>query len=97
VLISHKYLRKLLSIFLYRHSGQGPWHVILREQLAANQSRNPKAKATEESSVQAGWKINFDLTQQKQSVALERKDSSSADHYLPNNKVRGWPPQNNKP
>jgi hypothetical protein len=23
----------------------------------------PKAKATEESPVQAGWKINFDLTQ----------------------------------
>jgi hypothetical protein len=43
-------------------------------------------------------KINFDLTQQKkQTVALETKDSSSADHYLPNNKVRGWPPQNDKP
>jgi hypothetical protein len=27
----------------------------------------------------------------------ETKDSSSADHYLPSNKVRGWPPQNDKP
>jgi hypothetical protein len=24
------------------------------------------------------------------------KDSSSADHYLPSNKVGGWPPQNDK-
>jgi hypothetical protein len=27
---------------------------------------------------------------------LETKDSSSADHYLPNNKVCIWPPQNDK-
>jgi hypothetical protein len=43
-------------------------------------------------------KISFDLTQQKkQTVALETKDSSSADHNLPTYKVRGWPPQNDKP
>ena len=42
-------------------------------------------------------KINWDLTQQKQTVALETKDSSSADHYLPNNKVGGGPPQNDQP
>ena len=42
-------------------------------------------------------KINWDLTQQKTDVALETKDSSSANHYLPNNKVGGWPPQNDKP
>jgi hypothetical protein len=29
-------------------------------------------------------------------VPLETKDSSSADHYLPNNKVCGGPPQNDK-
>jgi hypothetical protein len=56
----------------------------------------PKAKATEESTDQTGKKISFDLMQKKQSVALETKDSSSADHYLPNNKVGGWPPQNDK-
>jgi hypothetical protein len=57
----------------------------------------PKTKATEESLVQAGWKISFDLTQQKkQNLLLETKDSSSADHLLPNNKVRGRPPQNDK-
>jgi hypothetical protein len=33
----------------------------------------------------------------KQPVPIETKDSSSADHYLPSNKVRGWPPQNDKP
>jgi hypothetical protein len=27
----------------------------------------------------------------------ETKDSSSADHSLPNNNFRGWPPQNDKP
>jgi hypothetical protein len=27
---------------------------------------------------------------------LETKDSSSADHYLSNNKVSGWPPQNDQ-
>jgi hypothetical protein len=36
--------------------GSNPLHVILRERLKANV---PKAKATEESSVQAGWKIQF--------------------------------------
>ena len=29
-------------------------------------------------------------------MPLETKDSSSADDYLPNNKVRGRPPQNDK-
>jgi hypothetical protein len=48
--------------------------------------------------VQAGWKNQLCLNAtKKQAVALETKDSSSADHYLPNNKVRGWPPQNDKP
>jgi hypothetical protein len=58
----------------------------------------PKPKATEESPVQASWKNQFGLeTTKKQTVLLETKDSSSADHYLPNNKVGGWPPQNDKP
>jgi hypothetical protein len=40
-------------------------------------------------------KISFDLTEQnKQDVVLERKDSSPTGHYLPDNKVRSWPPQN---
>jgi hypothetical protein len=44
-----------------------------------------------------GFSFRFDLTQQKkQTVALETKDSLSADHYLSDNKVRGWPPQNDK-
>jgi hypothetical protein len=30
-------------------------------------------------------------------LLFEKEDSSSAAHYLPNNKVRGWPPQNDKP
>jgi hypothetical protein len=57
----------------------------------------PKAKATEESPVKAGWKnqLSLDATK-KQTMALETKDSSSADHNLPNNKVRGWPHQNDK-
>jgi hypothetical protein len=37
-------------------------------------------------------KISFDLTKQKkQNLPLETKDSSSADHCLPNNKVSGRP------
>jgi hypothetical protein len=58
----------------------------------------PKAKATEESWVQVGWKNQFLIHEQKkQTVALETKDSSPADYYLPSYKVRGGPPQNDKP
>jgi hypothetical protein len=57
----------------------------------------PKAKATEESPVQAGKEKSVLTCRKKKTVPLETKDSSSADHYLPNNKVRGRPPQNDKP
>jgi hypothetical protein len=39
-------------------------------------------------------KISFDLMHKKTGRALETKDSSPADYYLPNNKRRRWPPQN---
>ena len=56
-----------------------------------------KAKATEESLVKAGWKNQFGFESAKTyTVLLETKDSSSAAHFLPNNKVCGWPPQNDK-
>jgi hypothetical protein len=46
----------------------------------------PKDRATEESPVQAGTENQLDFKQQKkQTLVLETKDSSSADHYLPNN------------
>jgi hypothetical protein len=58
----------------------------------------PKAKATEESSVQAGWKINFDLIQQKNRPWLwKRKILRRPITICQTIKVGGWPPQNDKP
>jgi hypothetical protein len=95
----------LIKIPVTVHRDNSSTHVILRERRAANQSQNKlklremflKPGRPKNLRFKQAGKIMFDLTQQKkQSVALETKDSSSADHYLPNNNVRGRPPQNDK-
>jgi hypothetical protein len=92
VLSLYKYLKLAIIDFLYRHSGKGR---APSEAFSAIQvdSRSWFSGCR----IRSGMtKISFDLMQ-KQTIALETKDSSSADHYLPNNNVGGRPPQNDKP
>jgi hypothetical protein len=54
--------------------------------------------ATEESRCRVSIDHQIRLgVEKRKSVPVGRKDSSSADYFIPNNIVRGWPPQNDMP